>query len=84
MFRIFLAALLIGSTASAEGEKPGPLDYYVMALSWSPNWCALQGDHKGSNQCGTITALSCTVFGRKMQRAGRLIVAPTTVHRPAP
>lgn len=53
MFRIFLTALLIGSNASAEGENLGQLDYYVMALSWSPNWCALEGDRKGSDQCDT-------------------------------
>ncbi|MCO4825350.1 MAG: ribonuclease T2 [Amylibacter sp.] len=51
MIRIFLAALLLGSTASAEGEKPGEFEYYIMALSWSPNWCALEGDRKASPQC---------------------------------
>lgn len=51
MIRIFLAALLLGSTASAEGENPGEFEYYIMALSWSPNWCALEGYRKGSPQC---------------------------------
>lgn len=53
MFRIFLTLLLLGTAAQAEGEKPGQFDYYVMALSWSPNWCALEGDRKGSDQCDT-------------------------------
>lgn len=35
----------------AEGEKPGRFDYYVLALSWSPNWCATEGDARGSDQC---------------------------------
>lgn len=26
-------------------------DYYVLSLSWSPNWCKLEGDEKGSEQC---------------------------------
>ncbi|MCP5089260.1 MAG: ribonuclease T2 [Rhodobacteraceae bacterium] len=26
-------------------------DYYVLALSWSPNWCALEGDAKQADQC---------------------------------
>ena len=51
MLRIFFALLLLASPAMAEGEKPGDFDYYVMALSWSPNWCALEGDRKGSDQC---------------------------------
>lgn len=55
MIRIFLAALLLGTTASAEGEKPGEFEYYIMALSWSPNWCALEGDRKGSPQCDSNT-----------------------------
>ncbi|MEO0503380.1 MAG: ribonuclease T2, partial [Pseudomonadota bacterium] len=24
---------------------------YVLSLSWSPNWCALEGDARGSDQC---------------------------------
>ncbi len=48
---IGLLAILMGSAAQAEGEKAGEFDYYVMALSWSPNWCALEGDAKNSPQC---------------------------------
>lgn len=53
--RIVLALVLsiIAGLALAKGEKSGEFDYYVMALSWSPNWCALEGDAKGSPQCDT-------------------------------
>ena len=37
--------------AFAEGEKSGDFDYFVLSLSWSPNWCALDGDARGSDQC---------------------------------
>ena len=37
--------------AFAQNDKAGAFDYYVMALSWSPNWCELEGDAKGSDQC---------------------------------
>ncbi|MFV0334302.1 MAG: ribonuclease T2 family protein [Tropicimonas sp.] len=37
--------------ARADGERAGDFDYYVMALSWSPNFCALEGDAKGAEQC---------------------------------
>lgn len=51
----FLAILLttacLAQPLSAEGETAGEFDYYVMALSWSPNWCALEGDAKASPQC---------------------------------
>ncbi|SFO87836.1 ribonuclease T2 family protein [Tranquillimonas alkanivorans] len=35
----------------AEGERAGAFDYYVLALSWSPTWCALEGHARGSPQC---------------------------------
>ncbi len=47
-----LLALLLGAApALADGERPGDFDYYVLALSWSPTWCALEGDDRGSPQC---------------------------------
>ena len=44
---------LTALTARAEGERAGDFDYYVMALSWSANWCALEGDARNSPQCDT-------------------------------
>ena len=37
--------------ALAENAKAGEFDYYVMALSWSPNWCEIECDFKNSEQC---------------------------------
>ncbi len=37
--------------ACADGEAAGDFDYYVMSLSWSPNFCAIEGDAKGAEQC---------------------------------
>ena len=45
----FLTAIPVWS----DGEKAGEFDYYVLSLSWSPNWCELKGDAQGSPQCGT-------------------------------
>jgi ribonuclease T2 len=42
---------LLSGAAWAEGEKAGDFDYYVMALSWSPNWCATTGDARDADQC---------------------------------
>ncbi|MEO1106904.1 MAG: ribonuclease T2 [Pseudomonadota bacterium] len=47
----FVFALLGAAAAQAEGEKAGEFDYYVLSLSWSPNWCAREGDARGSDQC---------------------------------
>lgn len=44
-------AAVFTAPARAEGEQAGVFDYFVLSLSWSPNWCALEGDAKGSEQC---------------------------------
>ncbi len=49
--RGLVLAMLTAFPAFADGEKPGDFDYYVMSLSWSPNWCALEGDARQSPQC---------------------------------
>ena len=53
MRRIFLILLLSLTSAPvfAKGERAGEFDYYVLALSWSANWCAIEGDAKNSPQC---------------------------------
>jgi len=49
--RAFLVWLMSAGFAFADGERAGDFDYYVLALSWSPTWCALEGDRRGSPQC---------------------------------
>jgi len=50
--RVFLILLLtLSGAARAEGNRPGVFDYYVLALSWSPSWCAIEGAARGSPQC---------------------------------
>ena len=49
--RYLVFLLLLPFSAWAEGERAGDFDYYVLALSWSPTWCALEGDARGSPQC---------------------------------
>jgi ribonuclease T2 len=45
-----LAALLFLSLPAVAQEQSGDFDYYVLALSWQPTWCELEGE--GSEQCG--------------------------------
>ena len=52
--RMLIALLLTATLATrsgAEGEPAGTFDYYVLALSWSPTFCALEGDARGNPQC---------------------------------
>ena len=46
-----IAALCLWASASPAQDIAGEFDYYVMALSWSPNWCALEGRDRNSPQC---------------------------------
>lgn len=50
-FVLLLAASLAANPTLAEGERAGAFDYYVMALSWSPSYCALDGDMRRDPQC---------------------------------
>ena len=51
MIRLLLCLAALAGAARAEGERAGAFDYYVLSLSWSPTWCALEGDARGSPQC---------------------------------
>ena len=44
-------AMSPATPARAEGERAGDFDYYVLSLSWSPTWCALEGEARRSPQC---------------------------------
>ncbi|MEX0370344.1 MAG: ribonuclease T [Tateyamaria sp.] len=48
--RVVLVWLLMVTGAWAQ-DRAGEFDYYVLSLSWSPNWCAYEGDARGSDQC---------------------------------
>ena len=41
----------------------GEFDYYVMALSWSPNWCEMEGDGRNSPQCAAGTGFGWVLHG---------------------
>ncbi len=36
--------------AAAQSHRAGDFDYYVLSLSWSPNWCASANDKRGTTQ----------------------------------
>jgi ribonuclease T2 len=53
----------LGHTARAEGEAAGDFDYYVMSLSWSAAWCALEGDDRNDPQCDIGRGLTFILHG---------------------
>jgi ribonuclease T2 len=58
-----LVAWLAAGAAWAEGERAGDFDYYVMALSWSANWCAATGDARDDPQCDAGRGINFVLHG---------------------
>ena len=46
-----VALACVFGTGAMPQDRSGQFDYYVMSLSWSANWCALEGDARNSPQC---------------------------------
>jgi ribonuclease T2 len=46
-----LLAVVSGAATAQEPGEPGDFDFYVLALSWSPTWCATSPDANGLAQC---------------------------------
>tara|TARA_R110002049_G_scaffold250509_3_gene424866 strand:+ start:1214 stop:1843 length:630 start_codon:yes stop_codon:yes gene_type:complete len=62
MLRFFAVLALLASPARAQ-DQAGEFDYYVLSLSWSANWCALEGDARRSPQCDDSTENGWIVHG---------------------
>lgn len=61
-----LACLTAGGEARAQGARdstPGAFDFYVLALSWSPGFCALEGRAGSRDQCAAGARHTFVVHG---------------------
>ena len=63
LFLLTVAALCWANAARAEGERAGDFDYYVLSLSWSAAWCALEGDSRSDPQCDAGRGLTFVLHG---------------------
>lgn len=55
--------LVAGAAAQERSGTPGEFDFYVLALSWSPTYCALTGERRGDAQCDPRRGLGFVVHG---------------------
>ena len=71
-FLRFLAAaagIVAGASAAAQearefrSGRPGEFDYYILALTWSPTFCAFEGSRKDRDQCEPGRRLGFVVHG---------------------
>lgn len=62
---LLMAMLLLAAPtpAAADGERAGDFDYYVLSLSWSAAWCALEGDGRDDPQCDAGRGLTFVLHG---------------------
>lgn len=63
LFALVFVAVLHGFCGRAQADTAGEFDYYVMALSWSPNWCATTGDARRDPQCDAGLGLTFILHG---------------------
>ncbi|MBO6603319.1 MAG: ribonuclease T2 [Roseicyclus sp.] len=84
MIRMLLALVLMAGAVRADGEPAGAFDYYVLALSWTPSWCAIEGDARGSDQCDPGRGFGFTLHGLWPQfERGWPSYCPTTERMPS-
>lgn len=59
------AAAQTSSDAQSDlmSGAPGAFDFYVLALSWSPGFCALEGERRAFEQCEAGRGLGFVVHG---------------------
>lgn len=57
------AGAMIAQGASAEQERAGDFDYYVLALSWNASWCMREGDARDAEQCDSQHDFGFTLHG---------------------
>lgn len=83
-FILALWAALLATPATAQGEAAGDFDYYVLALSWTPSWCAIEGDARGAENCAPGQGYGFTLHGLWPQyETGWPSFCPTTQRAPS-
>ncbi len=66
---LFLCLTLLYPLGAASREarfwsgQTGNFDFYMLALSWSPTYCAVEGSRRGSAQCDIGKKIGFTVHG---------------------
>jgi ribonuclease T2 len=60
---LFIVNLSLADTAYAKAQKSGQFDYYVLALSWSPSYCAGEAGQNESQQCAPGRRFAFVVHG---------------------
>jgi ribonuclease T2 len=76
----FLLGLLLSQTPA----RAQTFDSYVFALSWSPGFCAVEGQDKGREQCASGSGVRFVVHGLWPQQGGGSAIDCPAGQRPIP
>src|ERR1035438_8779233 len=64
---MFAIAITIAEARSrrnrSAGSTPGNFDYYLLTLSWAPDYCALPNANRNSRECGSGRHVGFVVHG---------------------
>ena len=61
---LFLSSILLpGASLQARTDSNRPVDYYTLALSWSPTYCASKKGRRDRAQCGSERRFAFVVHG---------------------
>lgn len=60
---LFTAILGLPATSSADAQQAGQFDYYMLALSWSPSYCAGEAGQSDAQQCAPGRHFAFVVHG---------------------
>lgn len=61
---LLAAVMSVSAVAPSRADDiPGAFDFYVLALSWSPSYCASEGPRADRQQCGTNRPFGFVVHG---------------------
>jgi ribonuclease T2 len=60
---LFIAIFSLTGAAAGKGPVPGQFDYYVLALSWSPSYCAREAGQNDHQQCAPGRRFAFVVHG---------------------
>lgn len=60
---LFLLFVVGAAVAQSRSDEPSGFDFYVLALSWSPSYCAAEGERRDTEQCASGRPYAFVVHG---------------------
>jgi len=55
--------LSLAAQPRTGADRAGAFDYYVLAISWTPSWCASEGDRRGDARCERGSGMGLALHG---------------------